>query len=96
MDSIKSTEGEDKGEDEEDEDEAIVTDATSGNDEEVTDLTAIKDDINTLTDNNLLNQQSINKFQACLKKISSTPIAMFCSIPSSDDDKIHKKRESTV
>ena len=92
-DDHNDDEDDDYEEEEDDEGDSIVTDSASGTDEELTHLSTIKDDIRMLTDNNLLNPQSADKFQTSLKRISGTQIAMFCSVSPSDCMETHQKQK---
>ena len=92
-DDHNDDEDDDYEEEEDDEGDSIVTDSASGTDEELTHLSTIKDDIRMLTDNDLLNPQSADKFQTSLKRISGTQIAMFCSVSPSDCMETHQKQK---
>jgi len=82
----------DEDDDNEDDEDDNADEATSVTGEEVINHIAINNDISTLIDHNLLSQESNDSFRT-LKKIAGTPIAMFCSTPSSDYVKTHNKEQ---
>jgi len=101
-DSFKSKMGNDKskGKDKEANDDDEDDDNEDDEDDEATSVTreeainhiAINNDISTLIDHYLLSQESNDSFRT-LEKIAGTPIAMFCSTPSSDYVKTHNKEQ---
>jgi len=85
----------DDDDDEDDDKDDDVDKATFVTGEEVIIHIAINNDISTLIDHNLLSQESNESFQT-LKKTAGTPIAMFCSTPSSDYVKTHIKSRTSL